>query len=163
MAQLRSVLAEARCSDVTTYIQSGNVVLTDGGPASGLNERSPGQLKADLEQAIQGTTGFDVPVVLRSAAEWADVIDGNPYRDVEPDGTKVHVAFLDGDPSAGATDALAAAAKGREVFTLVGRHVYLHLPDGLGRAELPKGLDKVGAPATVRNWRTVSKLQELLG
>lgn len=162
MAQLRSIFEEAGCSDVTTYVQSGNVVFTHTAPDAGEDEGLFDRLKADLEQAIEAATGFGVPVVLRTAAQWAVVVDGNPYEGVEPDPTKVHVAFLDGEPSADAADLLSSAAKGREEFTLVGRHVYLHLPDGLGRADLPKGLDKLGAPATVRNWRTVTKLHDLL-
>ena len=43
------------------------------------------------------------------------------------------------------------------------REIYLHLPNGMGRAKLPIGVGKLEAPsspATARNWRTVLELQK---
>jgi uncharacterized protein (DUF1697 family) len=152
MADLRSIFNEARCSNVTTYIQSGNVVFTD-------ESRSTDDLRVDLEQRIEETTGIAVPIVLRSAEEWAAVVRANPYEGVEP--TKLHVAFLGDRPPADPADVLRAAARPSEEFTLAGSHVYMHLPDGMGRAELPKGLERLETTITVRNWKTVTKLAEL--
>ncbi len=48
--------------------------------------------------------------------------------------------------------------------TVVGRTLFLHTPDGLGRSELAAQLARAGGPlaaagsATVRNWATVTKL-----
>jgi uncharacterized protein (DUF1697 family) len=50
-----------------------------------------------------------------------------------------------------------------EEMTLVGRDLYLHLPDGMGRAKLPPALGKAMVPATARNWRTVTRLLEMAG
>ena len=43
-----------------------------------------------------------------------------------------------------------------------GRQVYLDLPEGIGRAKLAGAVMRVFPDATVRNWRTVMKLAELL-
>lgn len=152
MADLRSALSEAGYSDVATYIQSGNVVFT-------YQDLPKPELVHQLEQQIESITGLQVPVMLRTADEWSSLLDRNPYEEVEP--AKLQVAFLAGDPAADAADVLRRAAKEPEEFVLEGSHIYMHLPDGMGRAELPKGLDRIGTAATVRNWRTVSKLGDM--
>jgi uncharacterized protein (DUF1697 family) len=152
MADLRALFVDAGCDSVTTYIQSGNVVFTH-------RTRSSGVLGTDLERRIKAANGFDVPVFLRSASEWAAVVQNNPFAGVEP--TKLLVAFLSVDPGPGAADAIDPAAFAPEEFVLLGREVYLHLPNGAGRAKLPQALSVLHTPATTRNWRTVMKLLEL--
>jgi uncharacterized protein (DUF1697 family) len=152
MADVRAVFLEAGCRDVTTYIQSGNVVFT-------LPTPSPEDLRAELGRRLEAVAGFEVPVVLRRADELAVVVRDNPFREVDP-GT-VHVAFLAEDPPPGTLDAVDLAAFAPEEVALVGRDVYLHLPDGMGRAKLPQALPVLRTAATVRNWKTVTKLLEL--
>ena len=152
MADLKAVFAEAGGQDVTTYIQSGNVVFTH-------RSRSPKKLAADLEERVEATTGLAVPVYLRSAREWEDVIAANPFPDVDP--ATLHVAFLEGEPTPGSVDSIDRAGFAPEEFELVGREVYLHRPNGMARTKLPHALEALGRPMTVRNWRTVTKLAEL--
>jgi len=150
MARLTEIVAAAGGADVRTYIQSGNVVF-----AHGAGEPA---LQADLEQQIADEFGFAVPVVLRTAAEMAGVVDGNPYPGVEP--TKLLVAFLAEPPPVELVDGIDRAPFGAEEFTVEGRQVYLHLPGGAGRSKLVPALGRtlLKAPATTRNWRTVETL-----
>jgi uncharacterized protein (DUF1697 family) len=152
MADLREVFAEAGCADVTSYIQSGNLVFSH--PSTDAEK-----VTAVLERRIEDATGFDVPVILRTAAAWEGVVDANPYPGIEP--TTLHVVFLAAPPAAAAVAAFDAARFTPEEFAVVGREVYLHLPDGLGRAKLPPALPLIRGAGTARNWRTVLKLAEL--
>lgn len=150
MADLRALLEGAGYENVTTYIQSGNVVLDHPKVAAA-------KLESDIERAIEGATGHDVSVVVRSRSELAAVAKGNPFP--EADTSKLHVAFLKTKPAAGATRALDAKAFAPEEFAVRGREVYLHLPNGMGRAKLPPAvLHTLKTPATVRNWKTVTTL-----
>jgi uncharacterized protein (DUF1697 family) len=153
MPQLRDTCASVGCEDVVTYIQSGNVVLGSPLPA--------GQLHSALEAAIADAFGVRPALMLRTAAEMAAVVDRNPYRDA--DDKTVHVGFLQAVPGAATKKCLAAIDCGPEDLTLVGRDVYLHLPNGVGRAKLPVQMERClrPAPVTLRNWRTVTKLVEL--
>jgi uncharacterized protein (DUF1697 family) len=71
MASLRAVLESAGCSDVVTYVQSGNVVLSPPAPA-------PENLPAWLERVVSDAAGFDVPVVLRTPAALERTVARNP-------------------------------------------------------------------------------------
>ena len=155
MAALRDVCAAAGCEDVVTYIQSGNVVLR-----SPLAEQ---KLQAALEAAIAAEFGFGPAVMLRTAKQMAAVVAHNPYPDT--DEQFIHVGFLHGRPDAATKQCLAAIDRAPEQVTSVDRELYLHLPDGMGRAKLPVLVDRCLRPAqlTVRNWRTVTKLVEMSG
>jgi uncharacterized protein (DUF1697 family) len=153
MATLREVCASAGCENVVTYIQSGNVVLDSTRKAEGL--------RSTLEAAIAAECGFSPAVMIRTAREMAAVVERNPFP--EADEKNLHVGFLHGVPADGPRRCLAAIDSRPEELAVVRREIYLHLPDGMGRARLPGLMERCLRPAlmTVRNWRTVTKLVEL--
>jgi uncharacterized protein (DUF1697 family) len=153
MAALRDTCVAVGCDDVVTYIQSGNVVLKSALIAD--------KLRAALEEAIAREFGFNPAVMIRTAKELAAVIDRNPYAGA--DEKTVHVGFLHAAPNAATKKCLAAIDCAPEELTVAGRDVYLHLPNGMGRAALPVQMERClrPTPVTVRNWRTVTKLVEL--
>jgi len=89
----------------------------------------------------------------------------NPYPDAG--GTRLHVVFFAETPAKEALDGVDVDAFAPEACTLVGRDLYLHLPNGIGRAKLPVALERAArrakspAVGTARNWNTVLKLVEL--
>jgi uncharacterized protein (DUF1697 family) len=153
MARLRELCAEEGGEDVQTYIASGNVVLTSPDSADVLARR--------LERAIEREFGHDVSVVVLTAAEMAAVVKRNPFPKAAP-GT-LHVAFA-AKPFAKAEVArLHTLDSPPEELRVERRQVYLHLPNGYGRASLPNEVARiVGKQTTVRNWRTVEALDKLV-
>lgn len=152
MSALRAALADGGYDEVVTYIQSGNVVLGHG-------RMSRVALEADLETRVREVAGFDVAVVVRSLAEWVKVVERNPFSGVEP--TKLHIAFLKQRPDKTKLATIDVDAFSPEKLSVAGMEIYMHLPDGIGRAKLPPKLNVLGTPMTVRNWGTVTKLLAL--
>ena len=148
MARLRALLEQLGYSDVRTHLNSGNAVFS--GPK--LSEQR-------LEKAIAKEFGFDVPVVLRSGRDLADIVKANPLRKVATDPAKHLVVFC----GAKAAVKLDRAAYAPEQFAVRGREVYLWLPGGIARSELARELaaKPIGKKSTARNWRTVEKLLAL--
>jgi uncharacterized protein (DUF1697 family) len=148
MARLHALLEELGYRDVRTYVNSGNVVFS-----------GPRRSEKHLETAIAKTFGFDVPVVLRSRDELADIVQANPLRDIATDPAKHLVVFC----SAEASTDLDPADFAPETFHVRGREVYLWMPGGIRDSPLAKLLanKSLGAKSTARNWRTVEKLLEL--
>jgi uncharacterized protein (DUF1697 family) len=151
MADLRALLESAGCRNVATYVQSGNVVFD--------HTASAAKLEQDLETRIAKLAGFAVPVMLRTAREWAAIVGDNPYAAL--DESKLHVACFKKAPPAATITKLEGAVAGDEQFAVRGRDVYVHLPNGVGRSKLAAAFGALPAPATVRNWRTARKLDEL--
>ena len=148
MARLRDLMEELGYRDVRTYVNSGNVVFS-----------GPRRSEQHLKTAIAKAFGFEVPVVLRSREELADVVAANPLRDVATDPAKHLVVFC----AAKASTDLDPADFAPETFVVRGREVYLWAPGGIGTSPLAKLLaaKSLGDKSTARNWRTVEKLLEL--
>lgn len=156
MHELRRVLAGLGAEGVTTYLQSGNAVFASA-------EQDPDRLAGDIEQVLAEELDVTVRVLLRTAAELQELVAGNPYLDRETDLTKLHVTFLATPPDPERATRLAAPAGDPGEFTVSGRDVYLHTPDGYGRSKLSNSFfeQKLRVDATTRNWRTVTKLRDL--
>jgi uncharacterized protein (DUF1697 family) len=149
MAAVVDAVSACGGADARTYLQSGNVVFSGSrAVASGLSA------------ALSSVAGFDVPVLLRSAADMAGVVSGQPFD--EPS-SAWHVTFLESAPAAGAVSALDPSAYGTDSFVVAGRHVYLRTPNGYGRTKLTNTFfeRKLGMVATTRNWRTVCALADM--
>ncbi|WP_019585505.1 DUF1697 domain-containing protein [Deinococcus apachensis] len=151
MKDLKATFERLGFPEVRTYVQSGNVVFGDGSPD-----------RDAIEQALRQDFGFPVDVMLRSAEEWATLAPRNPYpSQAAADGTKVHVAFLHHEPDPARLNALRARSFGEDTWACSGRELYLHTPNGLGQSRLD--LAPLRQLATVRNWRTVRAIGDLLG
>jgi uncharacterized protein (DUF1697 family) len=168
MADLREVVASLGHTEVSTYIQSGNVLFSTP-------EEDTAKLAAALESAIEERFGIWSSVVVLSRDELAQVLAGNPYPD-EPNPKMVHVVFLNTELPGPLLDRIsaaesAAAAKGsRDTVHVAGQTLFLHTPDGFGTSELAQNVFKIIAPpkksrpglaATARNWATATKLLSL--
>lgn len=165
MADLREVVTRLGHTDVATYIQSGNVVFTS-------TETDTGALAAALQRAIADTLGVQPRVVVLSRDELAQVIADNPYPG-QMNPKYLHAVFRSTEVADGELADIAAAvqrarAKGsRDEAQVVGRTLFLHTPDGLGRSELAAQLSRSGGvlaadnAGTMRNWATVCKLLAL--
>ena len=157
MAELREVCAGLGWEKVATYIQSGNVVFDAAG--------QPAALEAALEQAVTDRFGFERPVIVRSAKQWADYAAGSPFPDEEATRANVLLLGLAKAPvAAGAAEALEARGAAGEQVRQERDALWFFFPDGSGTSKLtPSAIDKAaGSPVTTRNWRTVLKLQEML-
>lgn len=156
MAELVECFTSCSCSDVQTYIQSGNVILR--APASRLRT-----LDRAIADCIEARFGFRVPVILRSAEAMRRTLDRNPFlaRGDAPD--LLHVAFLRETPPPERVAALDTRRFAPDELAIVDDCVYLRLPSGVGKSKLTNAwLDaSLATVSTLRNWRTVVTLCEL--
>ncbi len=154
--ELVEIFAEAGCRDIRTYIQSGNVVfraapsLVDG-------------LSARITAAIASSHGYQIPVVIRTGADFAKVVSGNPFLAEGADPGKLHVGFLAETPDPARVATLDPDRSPPDAFELRGNQVFLHYPAGVARSKLDNAyFDRtLGMVCTIRNWRTVCRLREM--
>ncbi len=153
MKALAAMFVAAGCKNVRTYIQSGNVVYQ---AARKLAPKVPGLVADEIEKQF----GFRTVLVTRTAAEWRDAVDNNPFdgEDIADEGlalfalstlpTSDQVSSLDPDRSPG------------DRFVVRGRDIYIHYGGGVAKSKLTNAyLDsRLKSTSTGRNWRTVSTL-----
>ncbi len=157
MAALVEMFSAEGCRDVSTYVQSGNVVFAAG---SALAAR----LETSIPRRIAERFGYDIPIVLRSHRELAAVLEANPF--VGQAGvaeTGLHVMFLADQPTAPRIAGLDPARSPPDAFAVRGREVYLHCPNGFGRTKLANAYfdARLATQSTCRNWRTTVTLGDL--
>lgn len=156
MKALKALFEGLGLTDVTTYVQSGNVVFRAN------EDPSPTALEAAIEEEF----GIDVTVLLRTHKELAAVVEANPFlRGDGVDRSRLHVTFVAEKPANDALAGVDAARCAPDEFRLIRREIYLHVPNGYGRSKLSNDLfeRRLRLRATTRNWNTVTKLTELSG
>jgi uncharacterized protein (DUF1697 family) len=156
MKELVELFAEAGCSNVRTYIQSGNVVF---GASASVRKR----LAPTIEQRIKKEYGYSVPIILRSAEELVGIVKANPFLKQKRDPETLHMMFLATEPSASKIATLDPKRSPTDQYRVVGQDVYLYCPHGMGKTKLSNAWfdSKLGTVSTVRNWRTVLTLLDL--
>ncbi|WP_414471428.1 DUF1697 domain-containing protein [Microvirga sp. M2] len=143
MSDLKHLCESAGFQAVRTFIASGNVVFESG--------TTEAEVKAILEAKLRAYAGKPLGVLVRTAAQMADVLAGNPFPDAAPNRTVA--IFLDAAPP---PDALASVTgQDGEDMRLGSREIYVHYGDGMGRSKLQIPAARTG---TARNMNTIAKL-----
>lgn len=157
MEELLNLYESLGFTNVTTYIQSGNVVFGTGGEdTTGLAPR--------IESAIEQAFGFSVVVFNRQSADFQRILAGNPFLiDRQEDPAKLHVTFLYHPPDAARLEELVVPPGETAEFVLGEQEIFLYYPDGYGRTKFSNNTieRKLALPATTRNWNTVRALYDL--
>jgi uncharacterized protein (DUF1697 family) len=155
MAELRSACAEEGLGEVRSYIQSGNLVLSHGDAK---------QIEATLTTLIHARFGLDVPVIVRTAAQWDKLIETCPFPKESRDAPKLlHLFTCKKPPRSDTVEALRERAKHGEKIAAWRDEIAIHFTNGVADSKLaPSLIDRLaGSPATARNWNTVLKLEAM--
>lgn len=157
MAQWRELAAALGASDVSTYINSGNLLcsLPDDADVESFDRA--------LERAVEHRFGFFREVVSRLPGELELALTQFPFEVVEA--KFAYVVFLSGEPAAADLEAARGIPTGDDVWEVRGRELFVRYAEGAGRSN--PGMTKVGkvlgVPGTARNLLTVRKLISLAG
>jgi uncharacterized protein (DUF1697 family) len=157
MPDLQKLYESLGLVNVTTYIQSGNVVFDFDG-------EDAGQLSTKIETEITRFFGFPVPVLIRDKPRLGKVLDGNPFiNQRKEDPAKLHVTFLSESPTILKLNGLSTPKDIVDEFSISGSEIYLFCPNGYGNTKLNNTFfeKKLGVFATTRNWNTVRTLVEM--
>ena len=157
MELLRKVLEESGYQNISTYIQSGNILF-----------RTPITDAAKIEHQIAGIIakhfGFDVPVTVVTPDDLKKIVAENPYAgQIIEDSAQPYVAFLSEIPAIAKLEELKAADLKGDTFISIDKTIYLRYANHAGDSKLSNAIieSKLKVKATSRNWKTVVKLIEL--
>lgn len=157
MKDLTRIFAEAGGQDVTTWLQSGNVIF----------RATPLRMLTVVEtvaETISDQFGLQVPIITRNLDEMERVVQANPFLKEEKIELKtLHVSFLRDHPDTSRIESLATDRSPPDRFQIMGRDIFLHLPTGVARSKLTNQYfdSKLRTISTMRNWKTVLKLLEI--
>lgn len=158
MTDLKAMYESLGFSDVTTYIQSGNVIFRS-------KNKNPAAVVETITGAIKTRFGFDVTVIIRRPDELKAVIKKNPFigrKGIDEKG--LYVTFLQEQPSPALAKALRPlTAKTKDEYEIVGTAIYIHCRKGYGKSLLNNSYFEryLKVRATTRNWNTVNILSSM--
>ena len=155
MAELRKQLSELGLQEVTTYIQSGNIIFQS-------SIRDSKEISHIIHKKIKEDYGFEVPVITLSREALLSAATNNPYKSDNPI-EQLHITFLEDIPTSSNVDALDHTKFLPDEFEILDKAVYLNVKNGYGKSKLTNNLfeSKLKVMATTRNMKTVNKLLEL--
>ncbi|MCB9853419.1 MAG: DUF1697 domain-containing protein [Phycisphaerales bacterium] len=157
MAELRAIFESLGCTQVGTYIQSGNVVFE-------ANAALAKQVAGKVSEQIQKRHSLSVPVVVRSAAELLKAVAAHPLAKKGMPDTSLFVMFLADKPKAADVKGLDPDRSPGDSYVVAGREIFVHCGNGAAKTKLTnvyfdRSLKTI---STTRNWRTCQKLGEMV-
>jgi len=155
MADLRDSLQGAGLKNVSTYIQSGNIVfdseLTDNG-----------ELQNIIKETIQNNFGFDVPTLVVQEDSVREILKANPFVP-EVEKNSLYYVLLKNVPTQELVAEFNTLQFQNEDYHITDTCVYLKCKKGYGNAKLNNNYieRKLKVEATTRNQKTMEKLLEM--
>ena len=158
MPALQACFEEQGFDDVTTYIQSGNVVFDAGRTsAAALTER--------VERMLSTTFGYEASVAIRSGSQMRAIVEDAPDGfGAEPDRFRYDVIFLMPPLTSRAVMPLVPIREGVDrAWAGSGVLYFSRLTSRATQSRLSKVVSlPIYQRMTIRNWNTTVKLRELV-
>lgn len=158
MAELKEQLVSLGLGQIQTYIQSGNLVFL-------AEEQNPNDLAQQIAQKIETDYGFEVPVIVKDEVSLKKVFENNPFLGSEEiDISHLHVTFLAKEASEDGLETVLKTQDAPNEIKIGEEALYLFCPQGYSKTKFTNGFleKKLQVTATTRNWKTVTKLVEML-
>lgn len=163
MRSLVEIFVQTGCQDASTYIQSGNMIFR-------ASQSIAAQVPKRVAQEIAKHFGYNTPVVVRTADQLRHAFTNNPFLSAEAAAPEdiLHVMFLADQPSSDRIASLDPQRSQPDEFIVksnpLAGEIYLKLPSGVAKTKLTNAYfdSKLRTVSTLRNWRTVGKLVDLL-
>jgi uncharacterized protein (DUF1697 family) len=162
MNDLKQLLLDMGLNKVITYIQSGNAVFE-----SIIDETC---LQNTIHIGFTKRFGFESNVMIRSKDEIKTLVDRVPISEAEiaaaeaadPEVEHLYIYFLDHPPEQTQIDTICKEYVGPDTLWTGERELYLLCHQSVRKSKLAIRTAKEFDSATVRNWKTVNKLYDML-
>lgn len=153
MEDLRKLFVMPGVKNITTYIQSGNVIFDTA-------ETDKAVLAKKIEAKLLKWLGYEVATFVKTIPDIESVIKKNPFKSY-PEDMGLHVSFLSAKPEAEAVKQLLQWQNENEQFNIAGTEAYILVKKGAyGETKFSNTFleKKLKVQATTRNWATVNKM-----
>lgn len=162
MADLKQLFIDLGIHKVKTYIQSGNVIFD-----SDLDETL---LQDLIHSGFAERFGFQCDIMMRNIDEIRFLIEHLPITSAEraaaetadPDVEHLYVYFLNNPLEQLQVDAVCGKYEAGDILRKGTKEVYFLCRQSVRNSKLAAAIPKTFGTATARNWKTVSRLYDML-
>lgn len=154
MAVLKAVLIDNDFKNVTTYIQSGNIILS--------SDSEKDVVATKVQQLIHDHFQLQISVFCLNLQEMETALQNNPFTEnIEPN--KLFFTFLNEEPAADLLADLEKIDFANDQFKVIDKVLYFYLLNGMSNSKLNNNFfeQKLKVTATGRNLNTINKLIDL--
>lgn len=154
MDDLKALAESQGLINVSTYIQSGNLVF-------GYEQSDHEKLAGILENSIRQKFGFQVPVIIRTISQMVLVYENNPFvTERQENIDKLYVTFFAKLPSFDSQLINYHNEFLPDEFIISTDRAYVLCQNGYGTTKINNQFfeNKLKVTATTRNWKTVRQL-----
>lgn len=158
MTALREAITDAGFSNVTTYIQSGNLVFQ-------YTRTTEKKIAQTITKTIIKHFDLTVPAIVVSRDTLIHIVDQHPFLDkCKNDLTKIHITLLTDNPGS-LSKKIPHEQFLPDEFRIIDNVVYLYCPGGYGNTRLNNTFfeKQLNTTATTRNMKTMLELVKLSG
>ena len=151
MTDLKTALTEAGFKNVSTYIQSGNIILK--------SDKEKRIVEQQMKLLIQEKFLVDSAVFCLDVSEVETALQNNPFPADAPN-NKVFITFMKSVPSEKNVCALTAFDFGNDSFEIINNVLYFYVVDGMAASKMNNNFfeKKLQTIATGRNLNTIQKV-----
>lgn len=158
MPDIKALYEELGFKNVSTYIQSGNVIF---------ESKDDKNLSKKIEAEIKKKYGFEVPVLILKKEELQNIISGNPFlKEKNIDEERMYVTYLAEQPATENLEKIKTIDFSPERFIIKEKAVYLYVPKPAtyGNTKLNNNFfeNKLKVKATTRNWKTTNEVFKIM-
>ncbi|MGV7105147.1 DUF1697 domain-containing protein [Flavobacterium sp. U410] len=158
MDALKTLYQSLEFDNITTYIQSGNVIFT-----SSLSDTT--LLEQKISEQIKSNYGYEIPVIVMKFEQLKQIIENNPFLEDNSNNPEwMHITFLSATPIMTTSSAIEEKIQNEEKLSIAKNAVYLYCPKGYGQTKLTNTFleSKLKVKTTTRNWKTTNELLRLV-
>lgn len=156
MEALRTAVKELPFTNVSTYIQSGNVLFEADADARDCEQM--------LTELISKHFNLEITVIVLTPEDLADALADNPFlQKTSENDTQPYIGFLTKIPDAEGLERLSTMDFKGDQWIVSGKRIYFWYADSAANTKLSNAVveKKLDVRATTRNSKTVRKLLEL--
>jgi uncharacterized protein (DUF1697 family) len=156
MEDVKVIFSGLGFRNITTYIQSGNIVFDSGETDKALLERK-------IHEAIKVKSDMDVGVFVKTGEQIRGIITNCPFGKAM-DEKRIYVTMLSCAPSKGKTAVMKTITSTEEKVILKKDTIYSYYGNGYGKSKYTNNYFEkaLGVSATTRNWNTINKMSDIM-
>ncbi len=152
--ELSAVFLDAGCTDVTSFLASGNVIFTCDSEISR-------ELAEGFESALAAALGYEVPVILRSDDEVRALAHSQPFDDASLARSKgkPQIILLSEEPSAESVAEVLAMGNKNDLLFVEGIDAFWLPSSGVLKSDLDLlVVERLIGPTTMRAKNTIDRI-----
>jgi len=157
MIELKQLFIDLSFKNVTTYIQSGNVIFQS-------EQIIISKIEQQIIEQIKQLFGHTINVLVITKKQLKTIFKSNPFlKNKAIDIKALYTILLKDNYFAEGIKLIEPYLTNNEELKLIDNCAYIYYPIGAGKSKLTINIieKKLKTTATSRNWRTITKLVEL--